>query len=129
VNLTKKYLARHAVNARVEFSGAPRGKSPATGDAIVRSPRQGRRCARTGCALLTPSRIANRLIANRTAAADSWKREKIANVLLMLSGAIAAYTKVGIMLNVRKEQLAAVLVFYRAQESTVSTLSDPDGLP
>jgi ATP phosphoribosyltransferase len=67
------------------------------------------------------------LIANRGAAADPWKGEKISNILLLLSGAIAAYTKVGIMLNVRKEHLAAVLsVLPALKNPTVSTLSDPD---
>jgi ATP phosphoribosyltransferase len=65
-------------------------------------------------------------IANHTAAADPWKAEKISNIFLLLSGAIAAYTKVGIMLNARKEQLAAVLAVLPALKNpTVSTLSDP----
>jgi ATP phosphoribosyltransferase len=66
-------------------------------------------------------------IVNHAAAADPWKSEKISNIFLLLSGAIAAYTKVGIMLNVRKEQLAAVLAVLPALKNpTVSTLSDPD---
>jgi ATP phosphoribosyltransferase len=65
-------------------------------------------------------------IVNHAASADPWKSEKISNIFLLLSGAIAAYTKVGIMLNVRKEQLAAVLAVLPALKNpTVSTLSDP----
>src|SRR5229473_84315 len=76
VNLTKKYLERHGVKARVEFSwGATEVKVP------------------------------------------------------QLADAIAAYTKVGIMLNVRKENLPAVLGALPALKNpTVSTLSDPDWL-
>ena len=48
-------------------------------------------------------------IANRAAAADPWTTEKISNLVLLLQGAIAAYNKVGIMLNVRRENLDAVL--------------------
>ena len=67
------------------------------------------------------------LIANHGALADPWKKEKISNLSLLLSGAIAAYTKVGIMLNVRKAQLAAVLgVLPALKNPTVSTLSDPE---
>jgi ATP phosphoribosyltransferase len=49
--------------------------------------------------------------------------------VLLLSGAIAAYTKVGIMLNVRKEDLAALLESLPSLKNpTISTLSDPDWL-
>ena len=66
-------------------------------------------------------------IANRGSISDSWKCEKISNLVLLLTGAIAAYTKVGIMLNVRKEHLAAVLgVLPALKNPTVSTLSDPE---
>jgi ATP phosphoribosyltransferase len=129
VNLTKKYLARHGVNARVEFSwGATEVKVPQLADAIVEVTETGS-SLRAHRLRIVDTVLESRtvFIANRAAANDPWKREKISNVVLLLSGAIAAYTKVGIMLNVRKENLAAVLGELPALKNpTVSTLSDPD---
>ena len=131
VNLTKKYLARHGVNARVEFSwGATEVKVPQLADAIVEVTETGS-SLRAHRLRIVDTVLESRtvFIANRAAANDPWKREKISNVVLLLSGAIAAYTKVGIMLNVRKEHLSAVLGTLPALKNpTVSTLSDPDWL-
>jgi ATP phosphoribosyltransferase len=64
---------------------------------------------------------------NRGAAADSWKREKAENLILMLQGAIAAASKVGLLLNVHRDDLQAVLgVLPALKKPTISTLSDPD---
>jgi ATP phosphoribosyltransferase len=129
VNLTKKYLARHGVSARVEFSwGATEVKVPQLADAIVEVTETGS-SLRAHRLRIVDTVLESRtvFIANRAAANDPWKREKISNVVLLLSGAIAAYTKVGIMLNVRKEHLSAVLGTLPALKNpTVSTLSDPD---
>ena len=129
VNLTKKYLARHSVNARVEFSwGATEVKVPQLADAIVEVTETGS-SLRANRLRIVDTVLESRtvFIANRAAVSDSWKSEKISNLVLLLSGAIAAYTKVGIMLNVRKENLAAVLGALPALKNpTVSTLSDPE---
>jgi ATP phosphoribosyltransferase len=129
VNLTKQYLARHDVNARVEFSwGATEVKVPQLADAIVEVTETGS-SLRANRLRIVDTVLESRtvFIANRAAAADPWKGEKISNLVLLLSGAIAAYIKVGIMLNVRKEQLAAVLgVLPALKNPTISTLSDPD---
>ena len=129
VNLTKQYLARHGVNARVEFSwGATEVKVPQLADAIVEVTETGS-SLRANRLRIVDTVLESRtvFIANRAAVADPWKGEKISNLVLLLSGAIAAYIKVGIMLNVRKEQLAAVLgVLPALKNPTISTLSDPD---
>jgi len=66
------------------------------------------------------------LIANKQALADNWKRVKLDNVALLLKAAIKAHGHVGLMLNVRAEDLPGVLVLLPAmQKPTVSTLSDP----
>jgi ATP phosphoribosyltransferase len=66
-------------------------------------------------------------VANKAATADPWASEKIAQLVLLLQAAIAAYNKVGIMLNVRRENLPAVLNALPALKNpTISTLSDPD---
>jgi ATP phosphoribosyltransferase len=129
VNLTKQYLARNNVEARVEFSwGATEVKVPQLADAIVEVTETGS-SLRANHLRIVDTILESRtvFIANGAAAADPWKAEKIANIFLLLSGAIAAYTKVGIMLNARKEQLAAVLAVLPALKNpTVSTLSDPE---
>jgi len=129
VNLTKKYLARHNVSARVEFSwGATEVKVPQLADAIVEVTETGS-SLRANRLRIVDTVLESRtvFIANRAAISDSWKSEKISNLVLLLTGAIAAYTKVGIMLNVRKENLAAVLGALPALKNpTVSTLSDPE---
>jgi ATP phosphoribosyltransferase len=129
VNLTKKYLARHNVSARVEFSwGATEVKVPQLADAIVEVTETGS-SLRANRLRIVDTVLESRtvFIANRAAISDSWKSEKISNLVLLLTGAIAAYTKVGIMLNVRKENLAAVLAALPALKNpTVSTLSDPE---
>jgi len=128
VNLTKKYLALHDVSARVEFSwGATEVKVPQLADAIVEVTETGS-SLRANRLRIVDTVLESRtvFIANRGSFADNWKREKISNLVLLLSGAIAAYTKVGIMLNVRKDHLAAVLgVLPALKNPTVSTLSDP----
>jgi ATP phosphoribosyltransferase len=64
---------------------------------------------------------------NHEAAADAWKREKSQNLIVMLQGAIAAASKVGLMLNVRREDLPGVLnVLPALKNPTISTLSDPE---
>ena len=129
VNLTKKYLARHNVKARVEFSwGATEVKVPQLADAIVEVTETGS-SLRANRLRIVDTVLESRtvFIANRASVSDSWKSEKISNLVLLLTGAIAAYTKVGIMLNVRKENLAAVLGALPALKNpTVSTLSDPE---
>jgi ATP phosphoribosyltransferase len=128
VNLTKQYLAKNGVEARVEFSwGATEVKVPQLADAIVEVTETGS-SLRANHLRIVDTILESRtvFIANRAAADDPWKAEKIANIFLLLSGAIAAYTKVGIMLNARKEQLADVLAVLPALKNpTVSTLSDP----
>jgi ATP phosphoribosyltransferase len=131
VNLTKQYLARNGVEARVEFSwGATEVKVPQLADAIVEVTETGS-SLRANHLRIVETILESRtvFIANQSAARDPWKGEKISNIFLLLSGAIAAYTKVGIMLNVRKENLAAVLGALPALKNpTISTLSDPEWL-
>ena len=67
------------------------------------------------------------LIANQTALADAWKRTKIENIALLLSAAIEAQGRVGLMLNVRQTDLLSVLGLLPAlQRPTISSLSDPE---
>jgi len=129
VNLTKKYLARHSVQARVEFSwGATEVKVPQLADAIVEITETGSSLRANRLRIIdTVLESRTVFIANTAAAKDAWKYEKISNMVLLLQGAIAAYNKVGIMLNVRREYLDGVLQALPALKNpTISTLSDAD---
>src|SRR5216683_6872284 len=129
VNLTKKYLARHGVSARVEFSwGATEVKVPQLADAIVEVTETGASLRANRLRIVdTVLESATVFIMNRAASADSWKREKAHNLILMLQGAIAAASKVGLLLNVHRDDLQAVLgVLPALKKPTISALSDPD---
>jgi ATP phosphoribosyltransferase len=129
VGITEKYLANHGVKARVEFSwGATEVKVPQLADAIVEVTETGSSLRANRLRILdTVLESATVFIMNRKAAADPAKREKAENLVLMLQGAIAAATRVGLMLNVRRENLDAVLAALPALKNpTISSLSDSD---
>lgn len=129
VRVTEGYLARHGVQARVEFSwGATEVKVPQLADAIVEVTETGSSLRANRLRIVdTVLESATTFIMNRRAAADAWKREKAENLILMLEGAIAAASKVGLLLNVQRENLEAVLAVLPALKNpTISTLSDPD---
>ncbi len=129
VNITRRWLESHGVTAHVEFSwGATEVKPPRLADAIVEVTETGSSLRannlRIVCDLLEST---TRFIANTPAAADPWKRRKMDDLLLMLQGAMAAEAKVGLMMNVRRADLASVLpVLPALQNPTISNLSDPD---
>src|SRR5271169_6962945 len=128
VNLTKKYLARHGVNARVEFSwGATEVKVPQLADAIVEVTETGSSLRANHLRVVdTLLESATWLIANRAARKDPWKHEKIAHMAMLLEGAIKAYSRVGLMLNVRRDDLDKVLAALPAlRNPTIAQLSDP----
>ena len=129
VGITQAYLARHGVKSRVEFSwGATEVKVPQLADAIVEVTETGSSLRANRLRILdTVLESTTVFIMNSGAARDAAKREKAENIVLMLQGAIAAATKVGLMLNVRREDLASVLgVLPALKNPTISALSDSD---
>ena len=129
VQLTRQYLARFGVDARVEFSwGATEVKVPQLADAIVEVTETGSSLRANRLRIVdTVLESATVFIMNRSSASDLWKRQKAENLILMLTGAIAAASKVGLLLNVRRDDLAAVLqVLPALKNPTISNLSDPD---
>jgi ATP phosphoribosyltransferase len=127
VNLTRRWLAQHEVEAQVEFSwGATEVKPPRLADAIVEVTETGSSLRANNLRILTELlQSTTRFIANEAAYADPWKREKIDDLVLMLQGAMAAEGKVGLMMNVPTTDLPAVLSILPAlQTPTVSSLSD-----
>jgi ATP phosphoribosyltransferase len=129
VGLTRQYLAKHGVNANVEFSwGATEVKPPKLADAIVEVTETGSSLRANNLRIVDEIlQSTTRLISNKTAWEDAWKREKLQNVALMLNSCLAAEGKVGLMMNVRRSDLAAILKQLPSlQKPTVSSLSDPD---
>jgi ATP phosphoribosyltransferase len=129
VEVTRRYFAERGVNVRVEFSwGATEVKPPMLADAIVEVTETGSSLKANHLKIIdTVMESETHLIAGKAALADTWKREKIESIALMLRGAIDAQSQVGLMLNVQRANLDAVLAVLPALNSpTVSHLSDPD---
>ncbi|MBP7712615.1 MAG: ATP phosphoribosyltransferase [Gammaproteobacteria bacterium] len=112
VQFTRRYLAERGVNATVEFSwGATEGKA-AEGlvDAIVEITETGSTIRAHGLRIVGELlRTHTRLIANRAALADPWKRAKIEQVALLLQAALNARHKVVLSMNVPAGSLDAVV--------------------
>ena len=131
VKVTRDYFTKKDVEVRVEFSwGATEVKPPMLADAIVEVTETGSSLKANRLRILETVLESNtQLIANKPSYADRDKRRKIDNLALMLQGAMEAQERVGLMLNVRKEDLAAVLgVLPALQKPTISHLSDQDWL-
>jgi ATP phosphoribosyltransferase len=127
VRVTRAYFERQRVKVHVEFSwGATEVKPPVLADAIVEATETGSTLRANRLRILDTVMESNtQLIANREALADSWKRTKIENMALLLRAAIEAQGRVGIMLNVRRDDLQSVLALLPAlQRPTISALSD-----
>jgi ATP phosphoribosyltransferase len=127
VRVTQQYFKQLGVNVAVEFSwGATEVKPPVLADAIVEATETGSTLRANRLRIIDTVMESNtQLIANRQAWGDPWKRTKIENIALLLNAAIAAQGRVGILLNVQRENLAAILALLPAlRRPTVSPLSD-----
>ena len=127
VGITRQFLAKHGVEAKVEFSwGATEVKPPKLADAIVEVTETGSSLRANNLRILEEVLVSTtRFIANKTAYADAAKKRKIDDIALMLKGAMAAEGKVGLMMNVPRDRLQQVLALLPAlQRPTVSSLSD-----
>ena len=127
VEYTKRYFAGKNIPVKVEFSwGATEVKPPTLADAIVEVTETGSSLRANRLRVLeTLMESETQLIANKAAWNDEWKRTKIRTLSLMLNGAMAAQTQVGLMLNVQKANLDQVLGVLPALNSpTVSELRD-----
>jgi len=131
VKVTERYLARNGVKAKVEFSwGATEVKPPVLADAIVEVTETGSSLRANGLRIVETVLESNtKFFANRAAWNDAWKRSKMENIVMLLRGAIEASGKVGLMLNVHKDDLQKVLgVLPALKRPTISHLSDDDWL-
>ena len=129
VGLTKAHLAKHGVNATVEFSwGATEVKPPRLADAIVEVTETGSSLRANNLRIVEEIlQSTTRLIANQAAWQDEFKRAKLENIALMLQSCLHAEGKVGLMMNIRRADLDSVLGILPAlQTPTISSLSDPE---
>lgn len=129
VEYTKRYFAEKQIPVKVEFSwGATEVKPPMLADAIVEVTETGSSLRANRLRIIeTLMESETQFIANKTSYTDTWKREKIGNIALMLNGAIAALSQVGLMLNVPKANLDQVLDVLPALSSpTVSQLRNSE---
>jgi len=129
VRATRAYFERQGVRVNVEFSwGATEVKPPMLADAIVEVTETGSSLRANRLRIIDTLMESNtQLIANKTALADAWKKNKLENIALLLKAAIEAHGRVGLMLNVRRVDLKGVLSLLPAlQRPTISALSDED---
>jgi ATP phosphoribosyltransferase len=129
VRITQDYFARQGVKVRADFSwGATEVKVPQLADAIVEVTETGASLRANRLRIVdTVLESATVFIINKSAAEDPWKLQKAENIVLMLKGAIDAASKVGLMLNVRREDLDQVVSILPAlKKPTISMLSDPE---
>jgi ATP phosphoribosyltransferase len=127
VEVSKNYFVSKGVNVKVEFSwGATEVKPPMLADAIIEVTETGSSLKANHLKIIdTVMESETHLIASKAALGDRWKRQKIDQIAVMLRGAIDAQAQVGLMLNVRRANLDAVLAVLPALNSpTISPLSD-----
>jgi ATP phosphoribosyltransferase len=129
VRVTRSYFEQRGVPVDVEFSwGATEVKPPVLADAIVEATETGSTLRANRLRIIETLLESNtQLIANKGALGNAWKRTKIDNIALLLKAAIEAHGKVGMMLNVRRDDLDRILELLPAlQRPTISPLSDGD---
>ncbi len=129
VNATKKFLKKKKVNAEVEFSWGATEVKVASNlvDAIVELTETGRSLRANKLRIIdTLCTSTTQFIANKSSYKNSWKKEKINNLKLLLNGAIAAEGKVGLKMNVCDKNLNKLLKVVSAlRNPTISKLSKP----
>ena len=127
LNYTKKYFAKNKVKANVEFSwGATEAKAGRLVDAIVELTETGSSLRANNLRIVEEILTSTtRLIANGDAWKDTWKREKIENLAILLKGALAAEGMVGLKMNIPFKTLPVVEKILPAlRKPTISNLSD-----
>jgi ATP phosphoribosyltransferase len=112
VNFTRRYFDGKNIAVEVEFSWGATEAKAAEGlvDAIVEVTETGSTIRAHGLRIVAELLESSpQLIANKRAWKDSWKRDKIEQIRLLLQGALAAESKVGIKMNVAEPDLDKVI--------------------
>ena len=112
VNFTKDYFAARNITVDVEFSwGATEAKVvEGLADAIVEVTETGSTIRAHGLRIVQDLMETNtQLIANKESWENPWKREKIEQISLLLTGALRADGLVGLKMNVSKDKLDEII--------------------
>lgn len=126
VGLTRKFLKENKIDAEVEFSwGATEVKAPDLCDAIVELTETGSSLRANNLRIIaTVLESTTRFIVNKTAWKDSWKRQKINQISILLKGALNAEKRVLLKMNVAAGKVNKVLTILPSLHSpTVNALS------
>jgi ATP phosphoribosyltransferase len=129
VQVTKKYLEKHGVEAEVEFSwGATEVKVPYLVDAIVEGTETGSTLRAHGLKIVDELLASTtRFVANKDSWADEWKHDKMENMATLMQGAMQADSKVGLKMNAPRESLDQIISILPAMRTpTISQLSDSE---
>jgi ATP phosphoribosyltransferase len=129
VGLTKQYLAKHGVNAEVEFSwGATEVKPPHLADAIIEITETGSSLRANNLRIVDElMKSTTQFIANKDSYRDEWKKAKIDKLALLLKSVVTASGKVGLILNVPADRLEDVISLLPSMKApTVSHLRTAD---
>ncbi len=129
VNLSKKYLEEHGVSAKVEYSyGATEVKVPHLADAIIEITETGSSLRANNLEIIdTVLETTTVLIANHKLAEDSWKKDKVERLIMLLQSALESRNRVGVMFNVEQSKLdEAIKLLPPAKVPTVSNLMDKE---
>lgn len=129
VRLVERYLEKNGVKAHVEFSwGACEVKVPLLVDAIVVNTETGSSLRAHNLRIVDTLLVSTtRLVANKQAWQDDWKRAKIESLEILLTGAMNAAKLVGLKMNLpveKKDEILAILP--SLHNPTLSPLADPD---
>ncbi len=131
VNTAKRWLESNGVTAQVEFSwGACEMKVPALADAIIVNTETGSSIRANNLRIIETLLVSTtRLVSNKTSWEDPWKRNKIENLAMLLTGALNADELVGLKMNVPKANLDEIMsVLPALKKPTLSPLSDDEWL-
>jgi len=129
VNYVKKYFKKKKIPVKVEFSwGATEVKVPELADAIVELTETGSSLRTNKLKIIEEILVSTtRFIANYNSLKDTWKKEKIDNLALLLKGALEAEGMVGLKMNVEKKSLTKIeKLLPSLKNPTISQLSDPN---
>jgi len=126
VSFTKRYFAEKKINVHIEFSWGATEAKVVEGlvDAIVEVTETGTTIKANKLKIIHELMKTNtQLIANHDAWNDPWKRQKIEQIRTLLNGSLLAMGKVGLKLNVSKENLGRVVLLLPSLKApTISTL-------
>jgi len=113
VNLVKNYLKKSKVKARVEFSwGTTEVKPPRFADAICDITETGVSLRAHNLKVIDTILVSStKLITNKQAWQDKWKKEKIKDLALLLQGAVGGEEMVNIMMHIPGTKLNRILKF------------------